>query len=414
MKELLRIRRGERLASLLFLVVILFFQYLIISKFWSLFSNYTDESFNQFMRNFHMSGFDPITYDVVTDWHQGYDVLRHPLLAFLMYPLFLVNKLLWTITGANCVQLVVGVVLTFCSFYSLIFIRRTLSEVIGVKPLYAILLSMFFLSFGYILIAMIVPDHFCLSLFFFSLTTYLAGRKMKDGTTFSALETFFLFTLTSGITLTNGAMVLAMIVLTNGRRFFVKKQLTFVGISLLLLLLPILSFSKANNEKSGESIISKQLYWTNDKVSRAEIFQENFFGESLQLHRKHLLGDVLLRRPVIVEYGHMAQNVVVIVIQLLFVVGMAIAWRNRFTWLLAGVFLFNLLLHIIMSFAIEEVYIMAAHWAFVIPLAIAGLMKTNKKWLSISTATVVALFTVYLFSYHGYLLFNYLTWPLVK
>ncbi len=75
-----------------------------------------------------MSGFDPITYDVITRWHEGYDILRHPLLAAMMYPLYLLNQALWTITGCNCVQLICGVVLTFCGFWSVMFVYRTMAE----------------------------------------------------------------------------------------------------------------------------------------------------------------------------------------------------------------------------------------------------------------------------------------------
>ena len=64
-----------------------------------------------------MSGYDPITYSVVTDWNIGYNILRHPLLPYMMLPFYLLNQLLWWITGANCVQLIVGSILFFCSFY---------------------------------------------------------------------------------------------------------------------------------------------------------------------------------------------------------------------------------------------------------------------------------------------------------
>lgn len=152
MRRLFTLRRGERMPALLFAVVIVAFQYLMVSKFWCLFADYSDASFVRFIRNFHMSGFDPITYDVVTQWHQGYDMVRHPLLAILMYPLYLVNRLLWSVTGCDCVQLVVGVVWSLCGFYAMVFVCRTMREVIGTKTVYATLLTLLFLGFALSLI----------------------------------------------------------------------------------------------------------------------------------------------------------------------------------------------------------------------------------------------------------------------
>jgi hypothetical protein len=414
MRQLFAIRRGERVPALLFACVIFFFQYLIISKFWCLFADFGDTSFTQFMRNFHMSGFDPITYDVVTRWHQGYDILRHPLLALMMYPLYLLNQLLWSLTGSNCVQLVVGVLLSFCGFYSVIFLRRIMCEIIGIKQLYATLLSLFFLSFAYIIITIIVPDHFCFSLFCLLLTAYAAGRKIKRGGKFTPFEAVVLFFLTAGITLSNGAAVLLMILITNGRSFFSRYMLLPLGVSVLLLALPVAASTIFLHDGKEENIVEKQLKWTGRDVSRTAATEENFFGESLILHRKHILGDVLRGRPVIVTYGSWVPYAAVSVVQLLFLVGLFIGFRRRFAWLLAGVFLFNVLLHIGLGFAIDEVYIMASHWCFVLPLAIAYIFTSEKRWLTIPSATATCLIGIGFFAYNGCLLYRYLTWPLIK
>ena len=105
MKEWLTIRREERWMMVTITAVILVFQYLIISKFWELFAAYNDHNWAVFMRNFHMSGFDPTAYSVLTDWHCGFDTVRHPLLAFMLWPVYGLNQLLWMLTGANCCQL---------------------------------------------------------------------------------------------------------------------------------------------------------------------------------------------------------------------------------------------------------------------------------------------------------------------
>jgi len=416
-RRLFGIKPTERLSSLVFLVVILVFQYLIISKFWCLFANYSPDSFNQFLRNFHMSGFDPITYDVVTDWHQGYDILRHPLLALAMYPVFLLNKLLWAITGCNCVQILIGVILTFCGFYSVVFLRRTMIEVIGIKSQFSTVLSLFFLSFAFVLVSIIVPDHFCLSMFCLTLATYLAGKKIKANEQFSAKEAIILFLLTAGITLSNGVVVFAIIFIVNGKSYFNWRFLLKTAVFPVVLLISMVfvqqSLSTELTEKK-DNLVAEQMKWTHGKLPRAKILQENFFGESLQLHRKHILGDVLNKRPLIVEYSWEIQNYVVILIEVLLLLGLVFAWRERFTLVLLAVLGFNLFLHIIMAFAINEVYIMTAHWVFVVPLSIANLFRTKQKWAIWILLIMIIVLTVYFYCYHGYLLHRYLTWPLVK
>ena len=157
--------------------------------------------------------------------------------------------------------------------------------------------------------------------------------------------------------------------------------------------------------------ITKQMKWINSGTSRVDVLTENFFGESLQLHREHLLGDVLMKRPVVVHYTHPAQYVVEACLVALLVAGLWRGRRDRFAWLLAAILAFNLLLHIGIGFAIDEVYIMTSHWAFVVPLLMGWLLQPSR-WQK-AVAGLILLITIWLAAYHTVLLFRYLTWPLM-
>ena len=61
MRRIFHIRHDERWIALIAFFVIGFFQYLIISKFFCLFANYSEANWTIFINNFHMSGYDPIT-----------------------------------------------------------------------------------------------------------------------------------------------------------------------------------------------------------------------------------------------------------------------------------------------------------------------------------------------------------------
>ena len=53
-----------------------------------------------------------------------YQVFRHPLLSFIIWPLYLLNEGLTWLLGVNCVQYLVALPLIVCSFYSYIFVAR--------------------------------------------------------------------------------------------------------------------------------------------------------------------------------------------------------------------------------------------------------------------------------------------------
>lgn len=411
LQDTFAIRRDERWLVLTAMLALGFFQYLTIVKFAPLFADYSEAQWTVFMRNYHMSGFDPISYAVITDWHQGFDILRHPLLAYLLYPLYLANRLLWGTTGMNCVQWVYGSVLYGCAIYAMLFLHRILREVVGISRRQATLLTACCFGFAYILLSTFVADHFGLSLFLLLLTLYRGGIKLVRGQHFSPLESIALFTLTAGVTLSNGVSVFIIVAAVNGRCLWHIRPLVlcFALPSLLLL-----GSAQAYKWSQGisETPIESQLKDTYRGLNRADILVENLFGESIQLHRRHILGDALVRRPVVVRYSWTAQYVAEAVYMALFTAGVWMGRRSRFLWGCMGILGFTLLFHVGLGFGLNEVYIMAAHWAFVVVIAMAYLFRSNSPTIKIPAALLLLAITLYLWAYHGVLLYRYLTWPL--
>ena len=408
--KLFRLRREEVLPACVFVLLLLAFHGLIISKFWVLFADYFHaDSWRIFMRNYHMSGFDPISYHVLTDWHQGFNLLRHPLLAYMFYPLYLLNQLLWMLTGANCAQFVMGTVLLFCGLYSFVFMHRTLRDVVDLNRIGAVLLTFFFFGCAYILLSLIVADHFGISLFLLLTTVYLSGRKIKAGQTFTRGQMLLLFTLTAGVTLSNGIIVWICVWLTNGRSFFRLTTLVpAVAISLLMLGAGyVLSLTCSPTETSSVAA------WVVNGAPRIDSVIENFFGETIQLHRRQMLGDVLMKRLVIVRYTCWLPYAIEAVIVALFIAGCWRGRRERFLWLLMACFAYNVVLHLVVGFAINEVYIMACHWLWTVPLAIGYLIANTPKGARfIALYSIIIALTLYLWIRHATMLYPYLTWPL--
>ena len=132
--KLFKIKSEERLQASVVLAVIFVFNALFV---WRMHELFMQEGFGPywkvFERELHLSGYDPLTYLGVTDWDVVYNVYRHPLLAFMIWPLWLLNQGLTAILGVNCVQYLVAVPVMAASFYSYIFLYRIHH---GARPLH--------------------------------------------------------------------------------------------------------------------------------------------------------------------------------------------------------------------------------------------------------------------------------------
>ena len=155
------------------------------------------------------------------------------------------------------------------------------------------------------------------------------------------------------------------------------------------------------NRNTGKPINKTEFgQWTDITTPRWPSLVENTFGEPIQLHQDYLLLDVLRNRPVIVEYRWVGSYVVEAIIMLLFVLGMWFARRSRFFWLAFSFFAFDMFIHLVLGFGINEIYIMSPHYLFIIPLGIAYLLKAlNVKPCVVLRLTILVI-TLYLVIYN--------------
>jgi len=458
--KIFKIKPEERWQSAIALMVIIALNAMFIFRMHELFMQ---PGFGPYWKAFehelHLSGYDPLTYLGVTNWDVVYQVYRHPLLSFMIWPLWLINEGLTWLLGVNCVQYLVAALLIGCTYYSYIFLYRILREVIELTLKDATLLTAYFFSMAYILMAAIVPDHFTISMFLLLITLYISGVCIKKRREFKWWQSAILFYITAGVTLSNGIKVFLSGFFVNLRGFFRPKYL------LLAVILPaallwgtaqweyrtyILPKEKARAEQKAhkaeqqkarvaqmtpeqkaqyearkarrEIVLQRQaaksgkpmenygfLKWTDISTSRWQSTYENLFGESLQFHQDYFLEDVLVHRPVFVRYNWTFSYIIEALILLLFVTGVWMGRKSRFLWLCLSGFAFDMLIHIGLGFGLNEIYIMTPHWAFVLPIATAYLFKAvQTRWLR----WIVAAMTLYLFIYNGYLLTAFLLSPI--
>lgn len=408
-----------------------------------------------FERELHLAGYDPYTYLTVTDWDVVYEVHRHPLLAFLVWPLFLINQGLTWVFGVNCVQYIVALPVIVSSLYSYIFMYRIQREVIQLELWDATLLTVFFFSNAYILLSVIVPDHFTISMFLLLITLYISGVCIQKGREFNWWQSAILFFITAGVTLSNGIKVFLAGFFVNLRDFFRPKYLLMAVILPAALLWGVAlwefqTFSlpkrqhnteqkirkaeelkarvalmspeerakfeekKAKREarlrlqaaKTGKPMENKGfLKWTDVTTSRWQSIYENLFGESIQFHQDYFLEDTLVHRPVFVSYNWSLSYWIEALVVLLFLAGIWCGRKSRFLWLCLSCFAFDMFIHLVLGFGLNEIHIMTPHWLFVMPIAIAFLLReVKRRWVRIP----IVLLTLYLLSYNGYLLTSFL------
>ena len=74
-------------------------------------------------------------------------------------------------------------------------------------------------------------------------------------------------------------------------------------------------------------------------------------------------------------------------------------------------FVFDMLLHVGLEFANADVYIMTAHWAFVIPIAVGYILKNterNVRPVYISVLCIVSFLSLFLWIHNARLIIKYI------
>ena len=445
--HIFKIQKEERWLALIIFALLAILNGLVIAKYNAPFTQITNDYYKNFIRHFCISGFDPLTYWVLSDWSAAYNVYRHPLLAFYMYVPYLINMGLMKLTGYNCALYIAVIIQMFCAFYSMVFLYRIFREVIELGKWASHALTLLFFSFGYVMVSAIVPDHFVISMLLLILALYVSGRRMKNHHDFKIWQSVLYFLLTAGTSLNNGLKIFFSALFVNGKRFFRPKHL------LLAVILPaglLWGFcyweyrtyvwpnemarkeAKAKKEAAKKDSIQKAkqlakekakkkrgpkqgtpltkvgfMSWTDISTSRTESVVENLMGESIQLHSDYLLGDELRHRPMIVKYRYWWNYAVEGAISLLFLAGIWYGRKSKYLWLVLSYFALDMVLHIGLGFGINEVYIMTAHWIYALPIAMGFLVKNAPIRFRKYLVGIVAAIALYLIIYNGSLIVGY-------
>ena len=223
--DIFKIKKEERWLALSIFLALAILNGVVIAHYAGTFTLVTDDYYKNFIRHFCVSGFDPLTYWVLSDWNAAYNVYRHPLLAFYMYIPYLINMGLMKLTGYNCALFIAVIIQMFCGFYATLFLQRIFREVLELDKVASSILTLLFFSFGYVMVTCIVPDHFVISMLLLILALYVSGRRIKHNHPLKIWQTVVYFVLTAGTSLNNGLKIFFSALFVNRKRFFRPKYL---------------------------------------------------------------------------------------------------------------------------------------------------------------------------------------------
>ena len=436
--NIFKVKKEERWLTFAMLAVFVTFNAMVIASHYHVYTMEAHGGFwSVFTKNFRMSGYDCWSWITVSGGRIHFVTSRHPLYLTFLYPLYLLNDWLIQNVGYNFAVYFMAVIIVFSAFYAVLFMYRVFREVLELRRKDARILTLLLFSFGHVLIPTMVPDHFVISLMLLSLTLYITGKKMKKGQLLTAWQSLVLTFFTAGMATSNGVKTLLAGLFTNGKKVFTCKFIS-IGVVLPLLLLlgiqqsqyyllevpqqavvrhiesetlkknpqKVLEHKKQRDEWQrthlgqpvGDGVITKLM---DVSTPRVPTIVENFFGESIQLHQRSLLKDVSWERPIFVEYNWSVNYIIEAFIVLLFIVGIVFSYKQRFFKMLLAWFACDLTLHLILGFAVTEVYIMTSGWAFIIPISYGYLLKRlSMKWLKLMRVALIML-TVYLWIYNA-------------
>lgn len=449
-KHILAIRKDERWLAVVSTVILIALNALLIynhsPKFlqanwgkvggWSLFNN-----------QLHFSGYDPYAYMTLTKFNVYYSLDRHPVLTLLLYPFSVLNHWIMVTWNVNAAMYIMAVLVIIAALYAVIFMYRIQHELMGMKRSDSIWLTAMLFSFASIMTTVMSPDHFVFSFSLLVFTLYVFGRQIRQGKAIAWYKAAVLYFFTTGITLTNGVKTLLGALFVDKRKAFSWKNILLGFMLPTALLVGIYAFQEetlvaqrdhnaavmrqkeaakdpmkfrqdsirdaqnaiAMTNINGTPVSDKPfLRWINADASRWNGIVEGLFGESIQLHRDYLLGDIFLGRPIIVKYSSWVNYAIELLVVALFLAGLFYGRKDRILQMLLAWFTIDLIIHVVLGFGLNEVAINGGHWMFIIPIALACLLKRLQGKGATYTGYLVRLLTVYLWGYNGYLVAWYM------
>ncbi|WP_338372946.1 DUF6080 domain-containing protein [Dysgonomonas capnocytophagoides] len=352
-------------------------------------------------------------FDNTLIYHVGTTAtFKHPLMVYVTMPILYLGDIL-----VIYFPKVKGILLVLNSniliSLSIVYVFRYLKDIVEISKSQIYYITIFFCLCNTCVYLSFTTESYPYALFLLSFTLWYFSIQIKMERKLDHLSVIFLAVLTGGLTITNGAKIIAASLFSGER---IKRHFYRIGIvSVLFFLMSILGiilYSKIESEYKNEPINYKIMIqnleaWSihNDSASgnNSMKISDQFFGSPI-LMPKMIINKVERQRrdiPTITINQYKINidfynNYFYRILLLIFYSGILYCcWLNRtnkFLWMILSMFSIDFIIHIVMKYALHESFIYSGHWIFILPIIISwGIKKMNIKQIRVFNVTFILL-----------------------
>lgn len=308
----------------------------------------------------------------------GYQsIVPHPLMRYLTSPIIFLGDLLVALTGSFKAKTFLWVI--FCNYMiasSVLFIFKYLDKVISLDNKTSILITLLYAITPINLMLCFTPESFTISTYIITFVLYYTAYHIKSETDISIIEKAILSTTAAGITITN------FVICTIPYLFFNK---------------PIKSKIKDLAILSG--IIGIILIWitaTHHLIADTKTRMEWFTHTSGEFY-KHVIdlfwGSPIFSPELLIHklrsdevdvismdyYNYWWQYLIIFFITGLIIFSLIKNYNNKYVQILFLILIYNVFIHIIIKYGLDEPFMFGAHWVYIVPLLLGWLYKSFPK-----------------------------------
>lgn len=337
-------------------------------------------------------------YDTQQYIHHGYSYIAgHPFICIFTLPLIYIGIILNIIfVSLKAKTIFLTLVCTYLLASTFVYIYRYLKTVLNLtnRPIFVLLF--FYMSFGMNFILSFTFESFILSAFILSFTVCFYSCNLATNKNVSFSSSLILALACGGITITN--FVKGLIPILFIRSNFKTKLIKGFIISVIFILVVLCILTTQNSITGNYSYrINNFIYQENDTY---KFLISYFIGTGIllpKIFQTHAFGgesDYLCINPDL--YNNIWQYAFIIIVCILVVISIIVNRKKELIYIPISFLFFDILLHGIIKYGLNESYIYSAHWIFLIPILIGWLYNNESKIKRKTLNTILLILSIVL------------------
>ena len=330
--------------------------------------------------NYHYPTDIYFSYDNVCYYYRGYQAFTpHPLILAFTKPIVVAGDLISSITGIDKSKtFFIAFCMNIMSCLSIIYIYKYLNKIIGLKNYITIILVVMYGIFATSLMQSFTFESFTLSTLTITFTLLYFSLKNKNCEKIPMYACIILPIIVGGITITNLAIALLPIILSNG-----KKINIFIKVLIPCLLLSVLMIYVENKYHFTSDVASRMEYFRPKDFSyidKVTLFLGSpFLMSSISVVPKIFNGEKINDMIMFLDYQSLWQYIIIYGTLILALVPCFKAYKNKNIIVLVFILLYNILIHVVVRYGLDEPFIYGGHWIYIIPILLGFTYSITKK-----------------------------------